>query len=178
MAPVRGYRTRRETRTPPALTAPKAVIPICRTPTVSTLDYVPRPRQGLDPGWKLCHSDGGMSSTRLVRLARMYAAHRGITLSTAGRLLANHGAFFTRLLSGHTVTEVRAERVAGAISHRWPVDLAWPADIPRPAPESYSPRGTDWRKRRAARDAVDKGTCTGRETGGQKEDSAPTSTSC
>ena len=119
-----------------------------------------------------------MSSTQLLRLARLYAAHRGITLSTAGRLLANHGAFFTRLLSGHTVTEIRAERVARAASHRWPGDLAWPADIPRPAPESYSPRGTDWRKRRAAPDAVNKRTGAGRDAGGREEDGPPAPTSC
>ena len=68
------------------------------------------------------------------------------TVNRAGRLLANHGTFFTRLLSGHTVTEVKAERVARAISRRWPVDLVWPANIPRPSPEWYSPRGTDWRQ--------------------------------
>ena len=120
---------------------------------------------------------GGMNSTQLVRLGRMYADHRGITLSTAGRLLANHGAFFSRLLSGHTITEARAERVARNISHQWPVDLAWPADIARPPPASYSSRGTDWRKRRAAPDAV-KRTRTGRETRGPEEDSPPPSTSC
>lgn len=119
-----------------------------------------------------------MRSTQLVRLARMFAEHRGITLSTAGRLLANHGAFFTRLLSGHTVTEFRAERVARAMSHRWPLDLPWPADIPRPVPELYTPRGTDWRQHCAAPDAVGKRTRTGRETGGPENDAPLSSTSC
>ena len=137
-----------------------------------------RPGRGLDPGLNVYHPNGGMGSTQLVRLARMFADHRGITLSTAGRLLANHGAFFTRLLSGHTVTEYRAERVARAMSHRWPVDLAWPADIPRPVPELYSPRGTDWRQDCAAPDSVGKRTRTGRETGGPKKDAPLPSTSC
>lgn len=81
----------------------------------------------------------GMHSTFLVRLGRIYAAHGGVTLSTAGRHLANHGAFFGRLEAGHTITEARAERVARSISHRWPADLAWPTDIPRPQPAPYAP---------------------------------------
>ncbi len=129
--------------------------------------------------WNVCHPNGGMDSTQLVRLARMFADHRGITLSTAGRLLANHGAFFTRLLSGHTVTEFRAERVGRAMSHLWPADLPWPADIPRPVPELYSPRGTDWRQHGAALNSEGKRARTGRETGGAKEDALlPSSTSC
>ena len=83
-----------------------------------------------------------MRSTLLVRLARLYAAHVGISLSTAGRHLANHGAFFGRIESGHTITEARAERVARSISHRWPADLAWPADIARPTPAPYTPLWT------------------------------------
>ena len=126
----------------------------------------------------MCHPYGGMYSTQLVQLGRMYALRRGITLSTAGRLLANHGAFFTRLLSGHTVTEARAERVARSMSHQWPIDLAWPADIPRPAPELYSPCGTDRREHCAAPDTVSKRTRTGRETGGPKEDATLPSNSC
>ena len=79
-----------------------------------------------------------MYSTSLVRLGRLYAAHVGISLSTAGRRLANHGAFFDRLESGHTITEARAERVARSLSHHWPVDLPWPPNIPRPAPAPYT----------------------------------------
>ena len=81
-----------------------------------------------------------MTSTQLVRLGRLYADHRGIKLSTAGRHLANHGAFFDRLLSGHTLTEARAVRVARSISQQWPVDMPWPADVPRPPAAAYSAR--------------------------------------
>ena len=79
-----------------------------------------------------------MSSTLLVHLGRLYAAHLGISLSTAGRHLANHGAFFARLESGHTITEARAERVARSISHHWPADLTWPVEIARPTPAPYT----------------------------------------
>ena len=79
-----------------------------------------------------------MSSTLLVHLGRLYAAHLGISLSTAGRHLANHGAFFARLESGHTITEARAERVARSISHHWPADLTWPMEIARPTPAPYT----------------------------------------
>lgn len=97
---------------------------------------------------------GGMNSTLLVRLGRLYAAHLGISLSTAGRHVANHGAFFGRLVAGHTITEARTERVARSISHRWPADLAWPPDTPRPTPAPYSPRRTVRRRHDRALDAL------------------------
>ena len=79
-----------------------------------------------------------MRATLLVHLGRLYADHLGISLSTAGRHLANHGAFFARLESGHTITEARAERVARSISHHWPADLTWPVEIARPTPAPYT----------------------------------------
>jgi len=53
-----------------------------------------------------------------------------------------------------------------------------PADIPRPVPELYSPRGTDWREHGAALNPEGKRPRTGRETGGAKEDALLPSTSC
>ena len=76
----------------------------------------------------------GMSSTRLLRLARLLSAHEGIRLTTLGRWVANHGHFFTRLEAGRTLTEARAIRVSQALSDRWPGGLPWPSDISRPAP--------------------------------------------
>lgn len=78
-----------------------------------------------------------MSTTTLLRLGRALSRHRGIKLSTLGRLAANHGAFFKRLEEGRTATEARIIRVFQWFSDNWPADLEWPPDVPRPEP---SPR--------------------------------------
>ena len=74
-----------------------------------------------------------MTTTEILRVARIYAAHRRIALSTVGRLGMGHGHFFDRLADGR-VTIRRAERALQWLSDHWPADLVWPSDIPRPAP--------------------------------------------
>ncbi len=69
----------------------------------------------------------------IFRLARLYAAHRQIALSTVGREVMGHGHFFERLKAGR-VTLRRVEAAPGQFSDHWPADLPWPTDIPRPAP--------------------------------------------
>ena len=81
-----------------------------------------------------------MDATVLVTLGRSYADHVGISLSTAGRRLADHGAFFDRLVAGHTITQARAERVARSLSYHWPPDVPWPRGVYRPPPEPYTAR--------------------------------------
>ena len=60
----------------------------------------------------------------------------GLRLTTVGRHIAGHGAFFSRLDAGHDITTRRATRVVQRLSDRWPAGAEWPADIPRPAPTS------------------------------------------
>ena len=76
----------------------------------------------------------GMNTTELLRVARCLSRHRGVTLATLGRYAANHGAFFSRLGEGKTITEARKERVSQWFSDNWPDDLEWPPGIPRPDP--------------------------------------------
>ena len=46
---------------------------------------------------------------------------------------------YSRLKRGRDVTSRRAERIIQWFSDNWPVDLDWPADIPRPEPAPESP---------------------------------------
>ncbi len=73
-----------------------------------------------------------MDSTSIVRIGKIFADHKGISLSTLGRKTANHGLFFKRLQAGHDLTTRRAERVVQYLSDHWPDGLEWPGDIPRP----------------------------------------------
>ena len=70
----------------------------------------------------------------IMRLFRLYAAHRGLALSTVSTYAAAAGDFYARLERGHDLTTRRAARVTQWLSDRWPADLDWPADIPRPPP--------------------------------------------
>ena len=83
-----------------------------------------------------------MYSALLIRLGRLFSDARGLRLSTVGRLIANHGAFFSRLEDGRTITEARTERVCQQFSDHWPEELEWPTDIPRPAPSGREPGKT------------------------------------
>ena len=79
-----------------------------------------------------------MYSENLLRLAHMFSSAAGKTLSTIGTYAAGHGAFFSRLESGHDITTKRAAKVICWFSNHWPADLAWPPDIPRPTPSPDS----------------------------------------
>lgn len=64
---------------------------------------------------------------------RRYAAHRGIALSTLGRLAVGSSTVAERMGRGR-VTIATIGRIEQWLSDHWPADLAWPSDIPRPAP--------------------------------------------
>lgn len=68
----------------------------------------------------------------LLRLARLYAAHQGLSLSTVSTYAANDGKFFPTLSVGAGCTVARADRVLQYFSDNWPADLEWPRDVPRP----------------------------------------------
>ena len=68
-----------------------------------------------------------------ITLMQRYAAHRGIALSTLGRLMVGSSTVANRMQAGRvTISTVR--RIEQWLSDHWPADLAWPADIPRPKP--------------------------------------------
>lgn len=81
----------------------------------------------------------GMYSESVLHVARVYAEHRGITMTTLGTYAAGHGRFFERLAVGR-VTIRRAQHILQYLSDHWPTDIAWPADIPRPLPTPNHPR--------------------------------------
>lgn len=74
--------------------------------------------------------------SNLVACASAYAAARSLSLSTVGRLVAQDGRFFDRLDGGSTFTARKYDEVISWFSERWPEDLEWPADVPRPALEA------------------------------------------
>ena len=69
----------------------------------------------------------------ILHLGAALASHRGIAISTLGREMMGHGHFFRRLQEGRTTIGC-AERALDRLSDRWPADLDWPSDIPRPDP--------------------------------------------
>lgn len=75
-----------------------------------------------------------MFTESITRVAHAYANHRGLSIKTVSTYAANHGDFIGRLERGHDVTTRRAGRILQWFSDRWPSDLEWPAEIPRPAP--------------------------------------------
>lgn len=74
-----------------------------------------------------------MNKLMLVTLAEIYAAHRGLSLSTVSTYAAGDGKFFPALRGSAGCTLRRAARVLEWFSDNWPSDLEWPHDIPRPA---------------------------------------------
>jgi len=67
----------------------------------------------------------------ILELMQCYADHRGIALSTLGRLAVGSSTVGDRIAAGRaTINTVR--RVTQWLSDHWPADLDWPTDIPRP----------------------------------------------
>ena len=104
-----------------------APVPVAPTP-VPVAPAVTRPRQSATiPG--------------LLVLARTYAAHQGLSLSTVSTYVTKDGKIFGRLERGEaTCTLRRADQILQWFSDNWPVDLEWPAGIERPAPSAGAAR--------------------------------------
>lgn len=74
-----------------------------------------------------------MNTEMLVRLAKAYGAHKGLTIATVSTYAANDGKLFRRMSEdGAGCTLRTAQRVVSWFSGNWPDDLEWPSDIPRP----------------------------------------------
>ena len=93
----------------------------------------------LDRSWHIRHN-GLVQTTpdELGSLGSRYAEHLGLALSTTGRRVAGHGAFFRRLAAGR-VTWRRTQLAAQWFSDNWPPGVVWPAEIPHPEPSPGSP---------------------------------------
>jgi hypothetical protein len=78
-------------------------------------------------------------SLNLLRCAQIYAAAKGMELSTLARLSAGDWRFFSNLQAdGKTFTARKYDHVIQWFSDRWPSDKDWPVGIPRPEPASLS----------------------------------------
>ena len=72
---------------------------------------------------------------QVLRLAHIFVAAKGHTLSTVSLRIADQGSLFGRLASGDAdLTLKRRDRIIQRFSDRWPADLEWPKDVPRPKP--------------------------------------------
>ncbi len=74
-----------------------------------------------------------MQTIHLVELAKAYAEHRSLKLSTVATYAAMDGKFFKGLEDGASCTLRRAGVVLQWFHDNWPADLEWPRHIPRPS---------------------------------------------
>ncbi len=73
----------------------------------------------------------------ILQLARIYGSAKGYSRSTVSLRIANQGSLFKRLEGGSSsLTLRRRDHIIQAFSDRWPEDLDWPPDIPRPEPSA------------------------------------------
>jgi len=68
----------------------------------------------------------------IVALIRAWAVGRGVSVSTASRLLSGSGDTVDRMERGMSLTARRAAAIIQKASDHWPTDLEWPPEIPRP----------------------------------------------
>jgi len=77
---------------------------------------------------------------RLVRVADVFSAAKGIGRKRVSTIVLNRGSTLDRLaLNESDVTTGTYERAMAWFSAHWPEDAAWPDDVPRPvakAPEA------------------------------------------
>ena len=80
-----------------------------------------------------------MDKRNISFLFDLYALNLGLSTSRVSFLIVGYGTFYKRLESGCSCTLKTYNRVLQWFSDHWPLDLAWPADIPRPPPAEDSP---------------------------------------
>ena len=77
-----------------------------------------------------------MYDENILILAKKYARFKRLSLSTVATYFAGSGDAFARLKRGKSITLRRCLEIIQRFSNRWPPDLEWPSDIPRPSPSS------------------------------------------
>ena len=81
-----------------------------------------------------------MDSGYLLRLAEIFAAHRGLSLATVSNYVCRHARLFDRLKAGCSCTLRTYLHAIQWFSDHWPSNLEWPEEIAkRPDPTSDSP---------------------------------------
>ena len=79
------------------------------------------------------------SAATVATLIEGLASARRRSPHTISTLVTGSGDMYARLTRGCDLTSRRAARIAQQVSDHWPVDLPWPAEIPRPRPSPDSP---------------------------------------
>lgn len=69
----------------------------------------------------------------LVALVELFATHKGRSEATISNKAAGNATLFERLRTGKGCNIRTAQKVLDWFSDNWPVDLQWPADVPRPS---------------------------------------------
>ncbi|MCB1345340.1 MAG: hypothetical protein H6900_09945 [Rhodobacter sp.] len=73
-----------------------------------------------------------METNHLTTLAAVLAAHVGRSEATIAKWCGVHTRLFRRLSEGKGCRVDTYNDALRAFSDRWPADLEWPRDIPRP----------------------------------------------
>lgn len=81
-----------------------------------------------------------MDTDHLTQLAKLFAAHVGRSEMTIARWCGVHTRLFKRLSEGKGCRVDTYNEALRAFSARWPEDLAWPSDVPRPEPDAKKRR--------------------------------------
>jgi hypothetical protein len=76
-----------------------------------------------------------MTIEKILRLARTYSEHVGLSIHTVSTYAANDGKLFKNFAEKDAQCTVRrAEMLVQWFSDNWPTDLGWPNGIDRPSP--------------------------------------------
>lgn len=76
-----------------------------------------------------------ISTADLLRLARAYADHQVVNLTTVSSRVFNDGKKLDAIAAGGDLYSRRLRRSIVWFSENWPEGLDWPGDIPRPDPD-------------------------------------------
>jgi hypothetical protein len=71
-------------------------------------------------------------SADLLRVARVYARAKNVSLATIGTYAVNHGHALHRLEEGKGITVGRLNRMMQWLSDHWPEQEPWPSGVNRP----------------------------------------------
>jgi hypothetical protein len=74
-----------------------------------------------------------MTEDQIIRMAKAYANHTGLKLTTLGAYAVRDGKLFEQIANGRECRRKTRNALAAWFDANWPADLEWPADIPRPS---------------------------------------------
>lgn len=77
-----------------------------------------------------------MITNNLLVLAKAYATHKNLSLSTVSTYAANAGRFMANIEDGKSCTLRTYQRVVVWFAANWPADLEWPKGVERPKVEA------------------------------------------